>query len=114
VGKGDVVAKRITLGRKTALPLCALGGYVSSGVLLCVDLLVPLGDFGRIAIVAFLAGAVIHILDKIGRHSAALLEKINDSVGDVWEAGGRARERRLEFEASQPPPENVHRLVPRR
>jgi hypothetical protein len=56
------------------------------------------------AIIVFLAGAVVHILDKI-----------DHSVRNVYDAGGRAERRKAALQAI-PTPESaaVHQLVPRR
>lgn len=119
-----LVARRIKLGSKIEVPLYALGGYVVSGGLLAVDCMVPSGDFGRIAIVAFLAGAVVHILDeislrgdalqeKIDRHNEAMLGKIDDSVGDVYDTGKQAGVRHERLAAGSPQLSVVHDLSPR-
>lgn len=46
-----------------------------------------------LAVIAFLVGAVVHILDRIDQHDAAMNTKIDDSVGDVYDAGAQANER---------------------
>jgi hypothetical protein len=118
------VARGIKLGSNIKVPLYALGGYVVSVGLLAVDCRVSSGDFGRIAIVAFLVGAVIHILDeisqrsdalqkKIDRHNAAVQKKIDDSVGDVYETGERAGVRHERLAAATPQLSVVHDLSPR-
>lgn len=121
MGKGDEVAKRIRFGRRAELPLCALGGYILSGGLLCIGGVQDLGGSWRgplmfAAIIAFLAGAVIHIVDKIDRHDAAMTTKIDDSVGDVYDAGERAGHRHLALEVEAPGAALavVHDLGPRR
>lgn len=105
------MAKRIKLGRDgPVLPLCAVGGYVLSGTLLCaggmrdVDSLLR-GPMMIAAVIVFLAGATAHILDRI-----------NISVRNVWNTAERAGDRRRALEATTPPPESaaVHQLVPRR
>lgn len=117
------MARRIKLGSKIEVPLHALGYAVAVG-LLAVDCTVPSGDFGRIAIVAFLAGAVIHILGeinqrsealqkKIDRHNAAVQKKIDDSVGKVYETGERAGVRHERLAAGSPKLSVVHDLSPR-
>jgi hypothetical protein len=57
------------------------------------------------AIIVFLAGAVVHILDKI-----------DHSVRNVYDAGGRAERRKATMQAAIPAPEtaSVHQMVPRR
>lgn len=93
--------KRIKLGR-TAVPVGALVGYASSGLLLAIDWKMPFGDYGRIAIVAFIAGAVAHILDRIDQKTEVVEEKIDDSVGPVWDAGEKSGRRNQRLEASRP------------
>jgi hypothetical protein len=118
MGKGDVVAKRIRLGRRTELPLWALVGYVSAGPILylggALDLSSTLrGPVMFIAIIAFLTGAVVHILDKIGRLKEAVTEKIDDSVGGVYDAGERAGVRHEVLAAESQPLAVVRDLSPR-
>lgn len=124
MGKVTLVARRIKLGSNIEVPLYALGGYVVSGGLLAVDCMVQSGDFGRIAIIAFLAGAVVHILDeislrgdalqeKIDRHNEAMLGKIDDSVGDVYDTGKQAGVRHERLAAGSPQLSVVHDLSPR-
>lgn len=105
MAKGDVVAKRIRLGRRTELPLFALGGYVLSGPILFMAGVLDLSSAMRAplliaAVIAFLVGAVAHILDKIDRHDRAMVRKIDDSVGDVYDAGGKAKERQMNLAAA--------------
>lgn len=97
-----MVAKRIKLGERTELPLYALGGYVLSGPILLLGSTRELSSMLRgpvmfIAVIAFLVGAVIHILDRIdnriGEHNAAMITKINDSVGNVYDAGVQSKDR---------------------
>jgi hypothetical protein len=67
-----------------------------------------------VAVIAFIGGAVIHILDKIDRHNTAMVRKIDDSVGDVWDAGERAGERHQALDAVDDKPLAVVRdLSPR-
>lgn len=103
-----MVAKRIQLGRGTELPLLALGGYVSSGPILFIGGVQDLDStlrgpvmFG--GLIVFLVGAVVHILDKIDRHNDEMLDKIEHSVGDVWDAGERAGVRHEVLAAESPP-----------
>lgn len=79
---------RIKIGN-SQLPIYAASSYALSGGLLVLDQLVKQGDFGRLGIVLFLVGGVIHVLDKLDR-----------CVGKVWEAGGRAERRRRDAEAA--------------
>ncbi|MFC5268408.1 hypothetical protein ACFPJ1_40415 [Kribbella qitaiheensis] len=66
------------------------------------------------AIFALIAGGLVHLLDKSERHNAAMLEKIENSVGDVWDAGKRSGKRERALEDSVPPPlAVVHDLSPR-
>lgn len=124
-----MVAKRIKLGKRTELPLYALGGYILSGGLLFGGAAQEFGMTLRApmlisAIIAFLAGAVVHTFDKIDQHSAAMLDRINvhnsemlgkidASVGGVWEAGERAGERQAQLKAQVPKLAVVHDLSPR-
>lgn len=92
------MAKRIRLGRRTELPLFALSGYVLSGPILLMAGVLDLSSAMRAplliaAVIAFIGGAVVHILDKIDRHNTEMLTKIDDSVGDVYDAGAEANER---------------------
>jgi hypothetical protein len=66
------------------------------------------------AIIAFMAGAVFHILDRIEQHNAAMLGKIDDSVGDVYDAGARAKARQMELATRTAPLASVSRLAPPR
>lgn len=115
-----MVAKRIKLGRRAELPLCALGGYIAAGALLCFGSLQEFGESTRgplmfAAVIAFLAGGVIHILDKIGLHNEEVLAKIDDSVGDVYDEGERAgvRHEMLAAAAADTQLAIVHDLSPR-
>lgn len=121
------MAKRIRLGQRTELPLYALGGYVASGPVLWIGSALDLSSQLRGpvmigAVIVFLVGAVIHILDQlckikeqIRRHDSAMITKINDSVGDVYNAGKRSKARHdaLEAEADTPRLAVVHDLSPR-
>lgn len=114
MGKGDEVAPRIRFGRRAELPLCALGGYIASGVLLCAGSLQQIESWLRgptmiCAVLAFLAGALVHVFDKIDR-------KIDESVGPVWDAGEQAGKRHAYLEAEAPTTELaiVHDMAPRR
>lgn len=114
------MAKRIRLGRQTELPLYALGGYVLTGPILWLGSAQDVSSALRgpaliVAVIAFLAGAVIHILDRIERHDRAMITKINDSVGDVYDAGKRSKVRHdaLAAEAGAPRLTVVHDLSPR-
>lgn len=60
-----------------------------------------------VAVIAFLAGAVVHILDQICKlreqirqHDAAMITKINESVGDVYDAGKKSKERHQALDAT--------------
>lgn len=86
------MAKRFRIGN-AQLPIYAASGYALSGILLVSGCLRPYGTEWRIplmfaAVIALLAGATAHILDKLER-----------CVGRVWDAGGRAERRRAEAEA---------------
>lgn len=99
------------------MPLDALGGYVLSVCLLAVGGAQPWGTALRaplmlVGVVVFLAGAVAHILDKQDRMNDALAEKIDHSVGDVWDAGERAGVRHAALEV--PALSVVPDVVPRR
>lgn len=98
-----MVAKRLRFGN-AQLPIYALTGYTLAVALMVVDQAATRGDFGRLGVVLFLAGAVIHILDKFDR-----------LVGQVWDAGGRAERRRAEVAAVAPPDElaAVRSIAPR-
>lgn len=70
-----------------------------SGLLLCIGGAQEFGTQWRLplmttAVIAFLAGAVVQVLNKIDtkidEHNHEMLKKIEDSVGDVWESGERA------------------------
>lgn len=100
----------------------AVGGYVSSGLLLCVGSALHFGAVIRAplliaAVIAFLAGAVVHILDKLTRLRATLVAKINDSIGDVYDEGERAGVRHEQLAAATaagtPQLAAVHDLSPR-
>lgn len=112
------MAKRIKLGRRTELPLFAVGAYISWGPILCIGSVQDLGSTVRgplmfIAVIVFLVGAVVHILDAIDRHDRAVIEKIDDSVGDVYEAGAKAKQRQMDLAAAEPQLAVVHDLSPR-
>lgn len=114
------MAKRIRLGQRTELPVHALGGYVASGPVLWIGSALDLSSTFRGpvmigSVIVFLMGAVIHIIDRIDRHDRAMIVKINDSVGDVYDAGKRskARHEALEAEAGSPHLAVVHDLSPR-
>lgn len=78
--------------------------YVAAGVLIAVDLALPGGQVGRLGLLVFMAAATLSILARIDK-----------SVGQVWDAGGRAERRRAELEASLPRDLAVVRdLAPRR
>lgn len=98
------MAIRIRIGN-AQLPIYAASWYALSGVLLVLDQVASRGYYGRLSIVVFLVGAVIHVLDKIDR-----------CVGKVWDAGGRAERRRAEAEAAAeqgPPLAVVRTMAPR-
>jgi hypothetical protein len=101
------------MGWKSAL---ALMGYAVSVGLLVADRGLSLGYLGRLAIVVCVFSAVIHILDRCRRDRAALVQKIDDSVGAVWDAGARHERRLVDLEMEAPTMElaAVHDLVPRR
>lgn len=86
------MAKRVRFGN-AQLPIYALTGYALSGILLVYGGLQPYGTDWRgplmfASVLAFLAGALVQILDKLER-----------CVGRVWDAGGRARQRQMDVEA---------------
>lgn len=115
-----MVAKRIRLGRRTELPLYALGGYVLTGPILWLAGAQDVSSALRapaliIAVIAFLAGAVIHILDRIDQHDAAMNTKIDESVGDVWDAGAESERQHqaLTVDEVVPPLAVVRDLSPR-
>lgn len=94
------------------VPVHSLSCYVAAGLLTITDQLVPLGDFGRLGLGVLIVGGIIHLADKQDRNNKAVHDKIDRSVGKVWDAGGRAREREMRLEASQQGPDlaTVHRL----
>ena len=111
------MAKRIRFGSRE-LPLYALGGYVVSGGLLFGGAAQGIGTPLRVplmvmAIIAFLAGAVVHTFDKIDQHNTAMLGKIDESVGGVWDAGERAGKRHAALADAAPTLAVVHDLSPR-
>lgn len=67
--------------------LCLRIGGIATG-----DILIPAG------VVALIMAATATLLERIDRNRTQLLEKIDQSVGQVWDAGGRARERQLRLE----------------
>lgn len=96
--------------RAVMVPLYALG----AGLVL-VDQLEHMAYYGRLGIALILLGGVVHVLDKMDRNNVTVHEKIDQSVGRVWDAGGRAERRRAEIAAAQPRELAVVRdLAPRR
>jgi hypothetical protein len=91
--------------------------YVLAGCLGIADRLHSFGDaggLGQLGIMVFLLAALVHVLDKLDRMRQAMIAKIDHCVGDVWEAGGRATERRIAYENSRATQRaTVHSLVRR-
>lgn len=88
-------------GRKARRPLI-VAGYVLAAFLGSLDLALPSGDFGRLAILVLIGAGVGHVLYVIDRNTNAVHVKIDDSVGDVWDAGERSGLRRGQLVASRP------------
>jgi hypothetical protein len=116
-----VAVARISLGSKrVVVPI-----YVLSGVLMIADHVALDESVGRLGVLSFLVGAHFQIMAKADRNRACmlaeleqikvcLLKKIDQSVGKVWDAGGRAERRRAEVESESRPLAAVRDLEPRR
>jgi len=102
--------------RKVIVPLFAIAAgleaVVVAGVLGIVDQAAPLDDIGRLGIFVFLIALGLTLNAKLDRNREQLKEKIDHSVGDVYDAGGRAMERRMKMDSREAA--TVHRLAPRR
>ena len=106
--------KIFALGRQARKPLI-ITGYVLSTALMGLDLAHPTSDMGRLGILVLIAAGIGHIIEVIERKTTLVQGKIDDSVGDVYDAGGRARERQIMLEIGRGKlgSATVHRLVPR-
>lgn len=109
MGKVTAVA-RLSFGcKRVVVPV-----YAVAGVVMAIDQMVPSGATGRLGLGTLVAGGILHILGRIKRNKAELMDKIDQSVGKVWDAGGRAERRRIELESDSRPLAAVHDLAPRR
>lgn len=109
------MSKRLKLGG-CEVPVWALVGYALAGPLMFIEQVVTVHGVmlgGRLGVAALLTGGWIHLHDKANRNKAEMLQKIDQSVGNVWDAGERAGRRHAELEAAEPTLAAVHDL-PRR
>jgi hypothetical protein len=79
-----------------------------------VDQVTSDGALGRLGLEVLIVGGILQVLGRIKRNKAELMDKIDQSVGKVWDAGERAGERRKGLEVESPTLAAVHDLVPRR
>lgn len=101
---------RISLGcKRVVVPV-----YAVSGVVMIVDQMTPGGKLGLVGIFVCIGGGIIQVVGKLEQIRVCMLEKIDRSVGRVWDAGKRAGERRRDLEAASKPLAAVRDLVPRR
>lgn len=114
------VASKFRWGRKEVLiPLftvsALLEGVSLVGILGIVGQGLPLAHISRLGCYVFLVAAVLHINDRINCKAADLARKIDDSVGAVWDGGGRAEARRRDAmaEAAKVKLALVRDMVPR-
>lgn len=101
-------------GRKARKPLI-VAGYVLAAFLGSLDLALPSGDLGRLAILILIGTGIGHVILVIDRNTNAVHVKIDDSVGDVWDAGERAGLRRgqIAVQTGKRDTATVTRLMPR-
>lgn len=108
------MAHRIRWGSKpVVVPLYAL----AVGLVL-VDWPLEITDCGRVGVVLFLVTLKIQndenkrqLAEKIDRKTERLDHKIDESVGAVWDAGGKASARQIAFEQeTRAPLASVHSL----
>lgn len=88
--------------------------WVSGGGLLVVGIATPLGDLRAGGLGILLVAGVATLMERNDRNHRAQLEKIDASVGKVWDAGGRAERRRIDLEQSASGGLAVVREMPQR
>lgn len=96
------MAKPVKMGM-AELPIRALGGYIAAPMLVAIGGLQPVGSAPRLplmmlAIIVLLGGAVVHILHKIDQNTSDVHHKIDDSVGNVWDAGRKSGRRQQQLD----------------
>jgi hypothetical protein len=90
--------------------------YSSGGVLLVSGAIIRDPAIAWPGIGLLIAAGITTVVEQLNRYHREQLEKIDQSVGKVYEAGGRATERRLALAASSRADAgaaNVRRFVPR-
>jgi len=72
--------------------------YVTASVLLVGGIYLRSGEIRTTALSVLIVAAVLTVLERVDRANRQQLRKIDESVGQVWDAGGRARGRQMLLE----------------